>query len=210
MDYGANVQMNSEYKDFIGYYSNVYEDGFCRHLITEFERLAHLGAGSNRQQSEDAFKHVKDDYQIFINLRNHSLLKFKEADSDMCFYEGLQRCFDEYSNKYSILKEGLKSGALRCTSMKLQRTSPGGGYHAWHSEQGPSASANRSIVYALYLNSLLPEEAGETEYLYQQKRVRPEENMLVLWPASYTHAHRGNPVFGTNHKYIVTGWFYYD
>jgi len=32
----------------------------------------------------------------------------------------------------------------------------------------------------------------------------------LLWPASYTHAHRGNPVFGEQSKYVVTGWFYYD
>jgi hypothetical protein len=37
-----------------------------------------------------------------------------------------------------------------------------------------------------------------------------EENLMLIWPAAYTHAHRGNPVYGKNSKYIVTGWFYYD
>jgi len=94
--------------------------------------------------------------------------------------------------------------------MKMQRTSPGGGYHVWHGEQGNNRSAERVLVYMLYLNTMKPEEAGETEFLYQQTRLRPQENTMILWPAAYTHAHRGNTVFGDNCKYIVTGWFYYD
>jgi hypothetical protein len=62
----------------------------------------------------------------------------------------------------------------------------------------------------LYLNTLEPESAGETEFLYQQTRIQPVENTMILWPAAYTHAHRGNTVFGNTSKYIVTGWFYYD
>ena len=94
--------------------------------------------------------------------------------------------------------------------MKMQRTSPGGGYHVWHGEQGNGDHAERVLVYMLYLNSLETEEAGETEFLYQQLRIKPTENMMVLWPASFTHAHRGNTVFGQHSKYIVTGWFYYE
>jgi len=33
---------------------------------------------------------------------------------------------------------------------------------------------------------------------------------MLLWPATFTHAHRGNPVLGEQSKYIVTGWFYYE
>ena len=30
--------MNSEYKDFIGVFSDVYPEDFCEHLIAEFDR----------------------------------------------------------------------------------------------------------------------------------------------------------------------------
>jgi hypothetical protein len=33
---------------------------------------------------------------------------------------------------------------------------------------------------------------------------------MLLWPASFTHAQRGNPVYGDAAKYIVTGWFKYE
>jgi hypothetical protein len=122
------------------------------------------------------------------------------------FFDGLQKCYDDYSSKYSILKD---SGNIRASVMKMQRTGPGGGYHIWHGEQGPGTHANRVVVYMLYLNDL-GGEGGETEFLYQKMRIKPEENLMLIWPASYTHAHRGNPILGETHKYIVTGWFYYD
>jgi hypothetical protein len=198
--------MNTEHKDFIGFYHDLYPIGYCQHLIKEFNRLEEAGIGSNRQNSEQALRHKKDDYQITINLRNHSLEPFENKDPCDLFFEGLQNCYDNYTDKYSILRDG---GSIRASVMKMQRTGPGGGYHIWHGEQGPGTHANRCVVYMLYLNSL-DGEGGETEFLYQKMRVVPKENLMLLWPASYTHAHRGNVVLGDTHKYIVTGWFYYD
>lgn len=196
-----------EHKDFIGYYRNLYPTGYCQHLIEEFDRLQEGGAGSNRQQSENAKRHFKDDHQIMINLKNHSLKPFNNKDSCDLFFDGLQACYDDYSDKYSILRD---NGHLRATCMKMQKTPPGGGYHIWHGEQGPKDQASRVLVYMVYLNSFEDNEGGETEFLYQRTRVKPEENLMLLWPASYTHAHRGNPVLAEKYKYIVTGWFYYD
>lgn len=196
-----------QHKDFIAYYRNLFPQGYCQHLINEFERLEAVGVGANRQRSENAHKHVKDDHQINMNLSSHHLERFNDNDPVKMFFDGLQSCYDEYTGKYSILRD---NGRIRGSVMKMQRTTPGGGYHVWHGEQGPNDSANRVLVYMIYLNTLLPEDGAETEFLYQKTRVAPEENMMILWPASYTHAHRGNPVLGETNKYIVTGWFYYD
>jgi len=199
--------MNIEHTDHIALYKGVYPDGYCQHLISEFNRLESGGAGSNRQQSENALRHHKEDHLMFINLNNHGLLNFDGKNAGHLFFDGLQKCYDDYSAKYSVLKD---NGKIRATAMKLQRTGPGGGYHVWHGEQGSGPSANRVVVYMLYLNDIAPEDGAETEFLYQKKRFNPTENTMVLWPAAYTHAHRGNPVLGETHKYIVTGWFYYE
>jgi hypothetical protein len=199
--------MNREYIEHIALYKDVYLEGYCQHLISEFNRLENNGAGSNRQQSENAPNHVKNDYQIGIELKNHTLVDFNGCNAGDLFFDGLQRCYDDYTEKYSTLRN---TGNIRATVMKMQRTGPGGGYHVWHAEQGPADHAKRVVVYMLYLNSLAPEDGAETEFLYQKKRFNPTENMMVLWPAAYTHAHRGNPVLGETYKYIVTGWFYYD
>ena len=55
----------------------------------------------------------------------------------------------------------------------------------------------------LYLNDV--KEGGETEFLYQHKRYQPKEGTLLIFPAGFTHTHRGNPPI-SNDKYIVTGW----
>lgn len=198
--------MKTEYKDFIGIFNNVYPDGYCQHLINEFEKFSNIGATSNRQKNDDALRHDKDDSYIGINIKNHDLVAFHGQNSVTLFFDGLQACFNEYSEKFSILRT---CGELRATSMKIQRTDKGGGYHIWHTEQG-GRYPNRALVYSLYLNTLPKESCGETEFLYQQLRLSPEENTMVIWPAAYTHAHRGNVVYGDTPKYIVTGWFYYD
>jgi len=199
--------MNIEYIEHIALCKEVYPAGYCQHLISEFNRLEQNGAGFNRQKGEGALRHVKDDHQIFINLRSHYMIPFNGEDPSDMFFDGLQKCYDSYCRQYSVLKT---SGSIRATAMKMQRTGPGGGYHVWHAEQGAGPQASRVVTYMLYLNTIMPQDGAETEFLYQRKRFSPIENTMVLWPAAYTHAHRGNPVLGTDHKYIVTGWFYYD
>jgi hypothetical protein len=198
--------MNIDHTDFIGTYSGVYPEGFCQHLIEEFERFSEQGAGSDRLQSEGANRHIKDDYQLFLNGKNFVMEPFGNEDSQRLFFHGLQQCYEEYVKTYSVLKEG----RINANHMKLQRTVEGGGYHIWHSEQGNGEQANRCLVYLLYLNSLPEKSNGETEFLYQKRRVNPVENTMVIWPAGFTHPHRGNPVYGDTAKYVVTGWFYYE
>jgi hypothetical protein len=55
----------------------------------------------------------------------------------------------------------------------------------------------------VYLNDI--EDGGETEFLYLSKRVKPVTGRVLLWPAGYTHTHRGNPPLKDT-KYIITGW----
>lgn len=198
--------MNADYKGFIGIYSNVYPEGYCQHLISEFDRMENEGAGANRVQSEGAPQHIKNDYQIGMSLKGHDVVKFNNRNPVDIFFDGLQKCYEEYTEKFSSLKDG----KIRATIMKLQRTGPGGGYHIWHGEQSNGDQASRVLVYMLYLNTLAAHEAGETEFLYQRERYNPTENTMLLWPAAYTHTHRGNTVLGERSKYIVTGWFYYD
>ena len=141
-----------------------------------------------------------------MSLRGHDTIDFQDRNIVDVFFNGLQQCYEDYISIFSTLQDG----KVRATAMKMQRTAPGGGYHIWHAEQGNNNHANRVLVYMLYLNTLEPKEAGETEFLYQKERYNPTENQMLLWPAAYTHTHRGNAVFGERSKYIVTGWFYYD
>ena len=90
-------------------------------------------------------------------------------------------------------------------SVKLQKTEPGGGYHVWHSERtaGFLSGQLRELAYTIYLNDV--DEGGETEFLMQHRRVQPKKGLLLIWPAYFTHKHRGNPPL-KGEKYIATGW----
>lgn len=194
--------MSERYQDFIGMYDNVFPDGFCDFLIKQYEKLESSGYCKNRKESEGANKIIKDDTFYFVDLDCHSLTPFNGTYPTTIIYNTLQKYFDKYVDRF----DALKGYDLRSNSIKLQKTIPGGGYHVWHAEQGNGIDSKRVLVYSFYLNTI--EEAGETEFLYQRVRIPPKENTLLIWPAAYTHAHRGNVVFGEKPKYIVTGWFY--
>jgi hypothetical protein len=193
--------MQFDIDNFIGVFNNVYPEGFCKHLVKEIDRLEHLGAGFTRKQSDNTNAHDKQDFQIYGNGID-SIQDFNNQFVPNLFYKGLQACFNEYADKYSVLYQN----KMEAQYFKLQKTRPGEGYHVWHSEKG-EGNVSRVLTFILYLNTLDYECAGETEFLYQQKRIRPIENTMLIWPAAFTHAHRGNVVHGTNNKYIVTGWF---
>jgi hypothetical protein len=73
----------------------------------------------------------------------------------------------------------------------------------WHYESDNRETCHRLLAWMVYLNDV--EEGGETEFLYQHKRIKPKQGTLVIWPASFTHTHRGNSPL-SNVKYVVTGW----
>lgn len=192
-----------KYSNFIGLYDEVFPDGFCHSMIEEFERLSNNGMVRNRRQSEGASKTRKDDQFLFINAKDHYTLNFNGESCIHIFMDGLQKCFRDYVQEYDILDNVEISGSI----MKVQKTNPGGGYHVWHFEQDCPMNANRIMTYMVYLNNLDENGAGETEFLYQQLRIPPKENAMIIWPASYTHTHRGNVVHGNTPKYVITGWF---
>ena len=88
--------------------------------------------------------------------------------------------------------------------MKVQEVKPGGGYHIWHSEHGLSFPY-RTLATMTYLNTF-PKGEAETEFLQQGIKVVPKQGMALIWPASFTHTHRGNPPYSQN-KYTITSWF---
>tara|TARA_B100000902_G_scaffold359335_1_gene375037 strand:- start:36 stop:635 length:600 start_codon:yes stop_codon:yes gene_type:complete len=196
------MQITERYHNHIGFYQNIFPQGFCSHLITEFDTLCSYGRVCNRQDDEKASKINKEDQYTFIDYTNHrsQIGDFNDTYSFDIISNALQNCFDLYTTEYSILQ----NVNLNCSVYKMQKTNPGGGYHVWHFEHAYT-EPYRVFTYIMYLNTI--ESAGETELLYQRERIPPQENTAILFPASYTHTHRGNVVHGNIPKYILTGWF---
>ena len=59
----------------------------------------------------------------------------------------------------------------------------------------------------IYLNDIPYESGGATDFFHQEVSFQPKKGTIVLWPAAYTHVHRGSFLTGIISKYIATGWF---
>ena len=55
----------------------------------------------------------------------------------------------------------------------------------------------------IYLNDVT--EGGYTEFPSQNKLFQPRTGDILIWPAFWTHPHRGI-TSKTQTKYIITGW----
>jgi hypothetical protein len=87
----------------------------------------------------------------------------------------------------------------------IQHYLPNGGYKVWHTERGSAnnQTSNRHLVFMTYLNDVT--DGGGTEFLNQSLTVQAKKGRTLIWPADWTHTHRG-VVSPSQEKYIITGW----
>lgn len=120
------------------------------------------------------------------------------------YYAELQKCVDLYVGKYQGCNIGPPWKNIEHSN--LQYYEPGGGYHVWHCERFAITPPiiYRHLVFITYLNDV--NDAGETEFMYQRLKIRPETGLTIIFPVDWTFTHRGiaSP---TEKKYIYTGWF---
>lgn len=171
----------------------------CQVLIDHYEKLAGLDLSYSRLQIGDAPGHKKSDRAVFV-LEQQSLRFTPDTSFITYFMDRFWNCYNQYVEHYSVLSEASKH---QVRMMKLQKTLPGQGYHVWHFESDSLERAGRVLSWGLYLNTI--EQGGETEFLYQGVRIPATQGTLVIWPAGFTHTHRGNPPL-SGEKYLLTGW----
>ena len=190
--------MKPTIENFIGIYEDAFSKEYCDSVIEYFNSAANAGLGVTRQQDQNISKINKDDLQVYA----HSSLNLSHASELIKPFNEVfwGRVYSEYANTFDVIK-GYGPHTNYC--FKIQKTEIGQGYHVWHAETAGREVSNRILAWTLYLNDV--EEGGETEFLYYPKRVKPKTGTFVLWPAGFTHTHRGNPPI-SNTKYIVTGW----
>ena len=178
--------MRYYHNQHIGVYENAVSDEWCNKVIEYFENNTKYA--SPRDEEGGSLVGIRDTQ---LALEDPALVE--EFNS---FFD---KTFKLYKYKYTHVPLPLEN-----ISYKLQKTLPTEGYHPYHIERdGTLPTIKREMVYTVYLNDV--EEGGETEFLYQLTRLKPKKGTLCLFPAGYTHVHRGNtPLSGE--KYIMTGW----
>ena len=119
------------------------------------------------------------------------------------FYRELHRVFVEYRQRY-VTSQSLRLRIYE--TFNIQKYPKGVAYFKWNSEivNTEPKSAMRALAWMTYLNDV--EEGGETVFFNQQLVIKPKKGHTYIWPADWTHTHKGNPA-PNEEKMIATGWY---
>ena len=117
------------------------------------------------------------------------------------YFEKLFECYKSYLDEWPFLKELVQE--LEIGSFNLQRYKPGQHFKKIHTERSNLHSLHRIFAFMTYLNDI--EEGGSTYFSHYDLKIEPRKGLTLIWPAEWTHAHRGN-ILKKGSKYIITGW----
>jgi hypothetical protein len=217
--------------DFIETYAGALPADTCASLITRFEASGAATPGRSGGGVDPEVKRSRDitisalpewrDVDAMLNaamlegllayLRKYpyvllSTLSFQHVDAGGG--EPRRMRADDLLELDDAALRQLIGGSLRPGPINLQHYRAGtGGYPTWHCEQSPgdprAEQLHRTLLWSIYLNEGFSE--GETEFLYQERKIEPRTGMLLIAPTAFTHTHRGNAPGGRD-KYIATSW----
>lgn len=217
--------------DFIEVFESALPDALCRELVDVFERHPAVKAGvtgfgldPQKKRSRDLTLDSHPDLHRYLRvIQPYTLQRLTQYCRRYPFalIGGVSptvvdpetreprlvdvEVFEKLAERplFGLIKTILRSGAVN-----LQKYEAGvGGYPHWHSEIYPDDEhcepLHRVLFYMYYLNDI--ERGGETEFYFQKRSIRPRRGTLVIAPAGFTHAHRGNVPLSAD-KYILTSW----
>tara|TARA_Y100001968_G_scaffold265414_1_gene254591 strand:- start:88 stop:684 length:597 start_codon:yes stop_codon:yes gene_type:complete len=168
----------------------------CDDLISYFElnipkqKNGRTGGGLNHD--------TKDSIDITMNPKE-IVLPGNEAFK--AYFNQLLECYKDYVDEWTFLKE--ISERLEISSFNLQRYKPGQHFKKIHTERFSLDSLHRIFAFMTYLNDV--EEGGSTYFSHYDLEIQPIKGLTLIWPAEWTHAHKGN-ILKEGSKYIITGW----
>ena len=196
--------MKEEYKEFIGIYDESVPVELCNEFVESYETakenstIIDMSAENETQYREDHLPPLaKKDEVSFVAPLFSTIYPRAPVNA---YWNFLHKCFKLYAKKYEILFDG----TIYNDVFKIHKVRKSEGYHSWHYEKMSAANLDRLIVFMTYLEA--PKKGGETEFLHQGLRIEPIVGRTLIWPAGFTHVHRGNPPLD-GEKMYVDGWF---
>tara|TARA_X000000368_G_scaffold414339_1_gene404036 strand:+ start:694 stop:1287 length:594 start_codon:yes stop_codon:yes gene_type:complete len=177
---------------FIYEFQNSLSADECSHIINKFEdsKEEHYQGrvGQNFTENVD----VKKSTDMVISGKKNW------KDFDTLFFTSLSKALSAVKKEFDFF-----SGPFKDIGYAVQRTNPGEYYH-WHIDSGSHQFSDRQLVAIWYLNNV-DGPGGETEFLNQNVKIKPETGKLILFPPFWTHEHRG-VTLQKGVKYIATTW----
>jgi hypothetical protein len=203
--------LDVKFEDFIGIFDTEFDtDKFiefynnCEETDAAFSRHGFVNKGGVR--SPDSRKDTLLPLDYFNDQdygdsypKTFQLDRFINSKYLSTYNNIIGMCLNEYGKEY----EQILNYDLQQVYLNVQKTMPKQGYHFWHCEDHGNGTTRRVLATMLYLNDNF--EGGETEFLYLSKRIKPVKGRVLIWPAGFTHTHRGNPPL-SGEKYIATSW----
>ena len=202
--------------DFIGVFDNILSKDECKIIIDKFDNFDNDRHTKTVQSCsyKDQVNHLEGKQELSCGYggisKKCTQITFDLSNKEDAFYhrfvkKAILKSLSLYTKRYPFLKSGSNCCEYHLTSLyNFQKYTDGEGYYKLHCEQGPLAPY-RMLVWSLYLN----DAKSGTEFPTQKKVVKPKAGRMAIWPASWTHPHRGvTPNKGL--KYIITGWWNFE
>ena len=162
------------------------------------KRPGHTANGDEGDKQEDG--KTSTDLGVPYVVKDSRVAKFNQA---------LNEVLDDYCKKFPNCEKCQQPwGNAAFEQFNIQKYKPKEGFTKWHTERAslhPNV-ISRHLVWMTYLNDV--KDGGGTEWYHQDFQVQAQKGLTVIWPAEWTHVHRGI-VSPTETKYIATGWFCY-
>ena len=177
---------------FIFEKQNALSKEFCIDAIERFEQNSEDQYPGRIGQLAGHDNSIKRSTDLVVSGKAHW------QDVDRTLFNSLGVAIREFRNQFPYFK-----GPFKDMGYGLQRTQPGEYYH-WHIDGGSHDFSHRQLVAIWYLNDVAG-PGGETEFLYQDVKIKPEQGKLLLFPPFWTHEHRGVEL-ESGVKYIATTW----
>jgi hypothetical protein len=195
-----------QFKDFIGMFPTGFPAKTCQKIIEAYEDLDKMGKSVQGRvggvgKPAEVNKSAKNSRDIELGVYHYYKDLLYECNTH------LQECYNLYMAEYWQINQYLSKHDVTAWQIQKYDAKDGGGYHNFHIENSGVANMRRVMAYIIYLNDI--DDGGETEFLHQAIRVKPETGKVIIFPAYFTHVHRGNPVLSGQDKYIMTGWLEY-
>ena len=191
------MDTNIEYKDFIGIYDGFVDEGYCNLLQTWFDQMHEQRMVISSEDEQVKVANRKDKFLLIpqVNLTMESNAIPQQLSTT--YFNILKYIVPIYKDQYNI------DVPLQINCFKIHKAEEGEGYHIFHRERSDISTAYRELAFMTYIQS--PEEGGETEFLFQKLRIEPIMGRTLIWPAGFTHHHRGGLVI-KGQKLYITGW----
>jgi len=189
------IRTNKHNPHFIGSWT-LEPFSICEDLINYFE--LNLAKQTKGQTLSGVNPNSKDSIDIMIKPKE-IILPGNEVFK--AYFDELFECYKNYVEEWPFLKDIAQK--LEIGSFNLQRYKPGQHFKKIHTERSSIESSHRVFAFMTYLNDV--EEGGSTYFSHYDIEIQPKKGLTLIWPAEWTHAHRGN-ILQAGSKYIITGW----